>query len=76
MDLQMENQSIKGNQATLGSPLWRSNMLSNNILYFILVSWISKWRSNCFRGMISYISFFSITDLKIENNLVQGNKAT
>ena len=73
MDLQMENQSIKGNQATLGSPLWRSNMLSNNILYFILVSWISKWRTNCFRGT-KKLQFF-IMDLRMENQLLQGNQA-
>ena len=73
MDLQMENQSIKGNQATLGSPLWRSNMLSNNILYFILVSWISKWRTNCFRGTKKLQ--FCIMDLQMENELLQGNQA-
>ena len=73
MDLQMENQSIKGNQATLGSPLWRSNMLSNNILYFILVSWISKWRTNCFRGTKKLQ--FRIMDLQMVNQLLQGNQA-
>ena len=73
MDLQMENQSIKGNQATLGSPLWRSNMLSNNILYFILVSWISKWRTNCFRETKKHQ--FRIMDLQMENQLLQGNQA-
>ena len=60
MDLQMENQLLKGNQAALGSPFWSSITLSNDILYsrikqhdilyFILVSWISKWRTNWIRG--------------------------
>ena len=35
MDLQMEKQLFQG----------------NDILYFILVSWISKWKTNCYRGI-------------------------
>ena len=33
MDLQMENQLLKGNQAGLGSPFWSSITLSIDILY-------------------------------------------
>ena len=43
MDLQMENQLLQGNQAVLGSPCWRSNTLVNDILNFILASWIQYY---------------------------------
>ena len=43
--------SVSGESKALGSPLWRSINLVNNILYVILVSWISKWRTNCFNSI-------------------------
>ena len=73
MDLQMENQLLQGNLAVSGSPCWRSNTIVNNILYFILVSWISKWRTNCFRGTKKLQ--FCIMDLQMVNQLLQGNQA-
>ena len=73
MDLQMENQLLQGNLAVSGSPCWRSNTIVNNILYFILVSWISKWRTNCFRGTKKLQ--FRIMDLQMENQMLQGNQA-
>ena len=51
MNLQLENQLIQGNQVTFGSPLWRFITLLNEIFYFILVTWITKWRTNCFKGI-------------------------
>ena len=45
----------------------------NNILYFILVSWISKWRTNCFNGTKTIQ--FQIMDLQMENQLLQRNPA-
>ena len=46
MDLQFENQLFQRNQ---GSTLWRFISVVNDSLYFF-VSWIFKWRNNCFRG--------------------------
>ena len=50
MDHQLENQLFQGNQ---GSLLWRFISVVNDSLYFF-VSWISKWRSNCFREPSSF----------------------
>ena len=89
MNLQLENQLIQGNQVTFGSPLWRFITLLNEIFYFILVTWITKWRTNCFKGIkqlrfstveIHYPSEWyllyhvSIMDLQMENQLFQGNQ--
>ena len=65
--------SVSGESKALGSPLWRSINLVNNILYFILVSWISKWRTNCFNGTKTIQ--FQIMDLQMENQLLQRNLA-
>ena len=46
LDLQLENQLFQRNQ---GSTLWRFISIVNDSLYFF-VSWIFKWRNNCFRG--------------------------
>ena len=64
--------SVSGESKALGSPLWISINLVNNILYFILVSWISKWRTNCFRGTKKLQ--FCIMGLQMENQLFQGNQ--
>ena len=86
MNLQLENQLIQGNQVTFGSPLWRFITLLNEIFYFILVTWITKWRTNCFKGIkqlrfstveIHYFTneiilfHVSIMDLQMENQLFQ-----
>ena len=68
----MENQLLQGNLAVSGFPCWRSNTIVNNILYFILVSWITKWRTNCFRGTKKLQ--FCVMDLQMENQLFQGNQ--
>ena len=65
--------SVSGESKALGSPLWRSINLVNNILYFILVSWISKWRTNCFNGTKTIQ--FQIMELQMENQLLQRNPA-
>ena len=59
--------------------------------HFILVSWISSWRTNCFRESNSsrfstleihylsewYFAFHaSIMDLQLENQLFQGNQGS
>ena len=44
-----------------------------DLTYFILVSWISKWRTNCFRETKKHQ--FRIMDLQMENQLLQGNQA-
>ena len=59
--------------------------------HFILVSWISSWRTNCFRESNSsrfstleihylsecYFTFHaSIMDLQLENQLFQGNQGS
>ena len=41
-------------QTDLSSTLWRFITLVNDKLLFILLSWISKWRTNCFRGTSSF----------------------
>ena len=56
LDLQLENQLFQGNQAALGSPLWRFITCVKDILHFMQVSWISSWRTNCFRGTKDLLS--------------------
>ena len=65
--------SVSGESKALGSPLWRSINSVNNIVYFIFVLWISKWRTNCFRGTKKLQ--FCIMDLQMVNQLLQGNQA-
>merc|ERR1712131_468908 len=64
--------SVSGESKALGSPLWRSINSVNNIVYFIFISWNSKWRTNCFRGTKKLQ--FCIMDLQMENQLFQGNQ--
>ena len=72
MDLQMENPLFQGNkEASIpyhGSPNGEPTATREpSSIKFSMLE---------IQYRISYISFFSITDLKIENNLVQGNQAT
>ena len=72
----MENQLFQGNQGSSilnhGSPNGEPTV-SGEQRSFNSVSWVSKWRTNCFKGTKTLQ--FQIMDLQMENQLLQWNPA-
>ena len=72
----MENQLFQGNQGSSilnhGSPNGEPTV-SGEPRSFNFEAWISKWRTNCFKGTKTLQ--FQIMDLQMENQLLQWNPA-
>ena len=72
----MENQLFQGNQEASTSKHGSPNgepTVSGEQRSFNSVSWVSKWRTNCFKGTKTLQ--FQIMDLQMENQLLQWNPA-